>query len=1119
MTHLTLTRARKRHAVHSHLRFLRALNRRKGAAALIAVVTMFWWSTTASAQLDPLLFIKRVPPTVIVVFDTSMRMLEDGSGNWYDPNFYKVSDDPAVMPAFPNINTATVKTYRRVYKNLQVVASPSKYTADTISATPAVWDPANALTSNAPSDLLFLNNTRYNIAKQGLSAAVAENSGSTFRWGLIKLRQNTPAWRSGVNCDKPVLVSDLAQSLYRDNNPCNTGGGAANYGAYVPSVAAPNYSQSGAPPGTLVVVPAANTANIMTSILGRGPNDTMALIPASMPGVGFEDRPLDFALTDARAAAVSAMAGDTAANRSCRNTVVVLITGGKDSGDTSYSASHDAASTASSFMSVTGGGVTKRVPIVVIAVKPDAAAVAPLRTIATNSGGQFFTATTAFDVTAAVDRAVQQGFSRAADFDTSTASEFNPVSPIVATVNLTNGKDANGSSLPNTDITANPGGQPLQQRSNFLLTAGFTLPGFDGVLRAFRTYKPVVDSTKPTGWKFVNDGTRLWPDLDGRPSTAGTARTPLDPNTRNIYTFIPNGSGGGSVIPFTVANAATLGPVMGTSATTNALITAIRAQPLGAIIGSTPAVMDVPSLDPPPDDDYGRADAPTTFAGIHKDRRALIFVGANDGMIHAFDARTGYEMWAFIPYNLLPKLKTFRDGQAVDQFDYFVDSSPKIAEVKLNGVWKTLLLIGEGPGGTFYQTFDVTEAGMGVSPDLDDINAVNSLLAQFDTPNESIVFKWAFPNYDSFDPTYSATFSVADGTPGGKQRMYGDLKATASFAEKTVGFTWSDPAVGPLTADRSVTAVIVGSGYFPDIEASIPNRGVSAPKAGNAMYLLDADTGQLLGNPGGSACALISSGSGSGTGCVIIGDVSGNGRKNALQADPTAAGESGSVAVSKAYLGDIDGKYWRFSFTSAGAITANEMADTGQPIYASSALLFVGSTDVYMFFATGSDLLASSAPGGTGTFKLYGLKDNYPAAGSTTKFAIDLASVSNTNGLATGERPSTSPSVAGDIVFYTTTTEAAATPCADFSSSLYAMTYAGGAAYDTNNNGKIDNNESTVARTMAGRATAPFIVDQHLYTATSGASGARVEAFGDPEDFNNGIGQVGVRILSWREIR
>ena len=59
------------------------------------------------------------------------------------------------------------------------------------------------------------------------------------------------------------------------------------------------------------------------------------------------------------------------------------------------------------------------------------------------------------------------------------------------------------------------------------------------------------------------------------------------------------------------------------------------------------------------------------------------------------DARTGYEVWAFIPYNLLPKLRTLLDGQPVEQFDYFVDSSPKIAEVKIGGNWRTMLVIGE----------------------------------------------------------------------------------------------------------------------------------------------------------------------------------------------------------------------------------------------------------------------------------------------------------------------------------------------------------------------------------------------------------------------------------------
>jgi hypothetical protein len=219
--------------------------------------------------------------------------------------------------------------------------------------------------------------------------------------------------------------------------------------------------------------------------------------------------------------------------------------------------------------------------------------------------------------------------------------------------------------------------------------------------------------------------------------------------------------------------------------------------------------------------------------------------------------------------------------------------------------------------------------------------------------------------------------------------------------------------------------------------------------------------------------------------------------------------------VKKAYIGDIDGKYWRFDFASSGTISSSLMADTGQPIYASSALLFVGSTDVYMFFATGSDMLPATTSGGSATFKMYSLKDNYPASGSTTKFSNNFATVSMVSGFLNGERPSASPTVAGDIVFFTSTTEVASTPCADPTATLYAMTYLGGSAYTENNSG---GSSRVIART-AGRATAPFIVDQHLYFATASTSGTEIQAFGDSADFNNGVGQVGVRILSWREIR
>ena len=147
------------------------------------------------------------------------------------------------------------------------------------------------------------------------------------------------------------------------------------------------------------------------------------------------------------------------------------------------------------------------------------------------------------------------------------------------------------------------------------------------------------------------------------------------------------------------------------------------------------------------------------------------------------------------------------------------------------------------------------------------------------------------------------------------------------------------------------------------------------------MYLLDVDTGLLLGNDAGTTCPTISSGSGSGTGCVIIGDVAGNGRKNALQADPTAAGDSGAVAVSKAYSATSTANTGDSTSHSAGVITANLMVDTGQPIYASSALLFVGSDRrVHVLCDRQRPARRAARPGGTGTFKLYGLKDNSPGS-------------------------------------------------------------------------------------------------------------------------------------------
>ena len=195
------------------------------------------------------------------------------------------------------------------------------------------------------------------------------------------------------------------------------------------------------------------------------------------------------------------------------------------------------------------------------------------------------------------------------------------------------------------------------------------------------------------------------------------------------------------------------------------------------------------------------------------------------------------------------------------------------------------------------------------------------------------------------------------------------------------------------------------------------------------------------------------------------------------------------------------------------------MVDTSQPIYASSALLFVGSADVYTFFATGSDLLPVTAPGGTGTFKLYGLKDNYPSA-ATIKFTADLVDRDQLRRAGQRRAAIGAPSVAGDIVFYTTTIENATTPCADFScEALRRDLYRRRRLRlererQARQQREPDRRDARRPRDGAvHRRSAPLLRhDRRERGATSRRSAIR-------EDFNNGIGQVGVRILSWREIR
>ncbi len=87
---------------------------------------------------------------------------------------------------------------------------------------------------------------------------------------------------------------------------------------------------------------------------------------------------------------------------------------------------------------------------------------------------------------------------------------------------------------------------------------------------------------------------------------------------------------------------------------------------------------------------------------IHYDEtNSVIFAGANDGMLHAFDDESGEELWAFIPPTLLPVLKNLNG----DTLEFMVDGAPKV----YLAADKKILLFGLRRGGNSYIALDITE--------------------------------------------------------------------------------------------------------------------------------------------------------------------------------------------------------------------------------------------------------------------------------------------------------------------------------------------------------------------------------------------------------------------------
>jgi len=177
---------------------------------------------------------------------------------------------------------------------------------------------------------------------------------------------------------------------------------------------------------------------------------------------------------------------------------------------------------------------------------------------------------------------------------------------------------------------------------------------------------------------------------------------------------------------------------------------------------------------------------------IHYADRSVIYAGANDGMLHAFNDSDGEELWAFIPQNFLSRLMELH----TDTPGIFVDGSPKAyTSYDSNGnLTQAILIFGLRRGGNYYYALDVT----------------NPLAPKY---------LWRIEKGSTF---------------------------------QDLGQTWSTPVIGKVaygTGEKRV--VIFGAGYDENQDLDNPANDT----IGRGVYMADVLTGSLLwwkSYPGGT---------------------------------------------------------------------------------------------------------------------------------------------------------------------------------------------------------------------------------------------------------------------------
>ncbi|MCX5904549.1 MAG: PilC/PilY family type IV pilus protein [Proteobacteria bacterium] len=296
---------------------------------------------------------------------------------------------------------------------------------------------------------------------------------------------------------------------------------------------------------------------------------------------------------------------------------------------------------------------------------------------------------------------------------------------------------------------------------------------------------------------------------------------------------------------------------------------------LGDIVYSTPVSISKPV------EQYGLLYDDKTyklFYDKYKDRETVVYVGANDGMIHAFSAGQynveekkfepgptvgvgiGEELWAYVPHCLLPHLKWL----ALPSYSHlsYVDLKPKVVDAKIftpdathpNG-WGTLLICGMNMGGQAVTVTDTAFSGGAKSfsssyvvLDITDPSQLPTLLWEksFSGLGYSTTTPCIVKVNDAWFFVVTSGPTDYDGTSTNPGRVYiADLASGTLLRTFPSGLETSENNAvmnSPVALDKnmnySVAAIYVGESYTAGSPATWKAKAykIAIPQLANSVY-------------------------------------------------------------------------------------------------------------------------------------------------------------------------------------------------------------------------------------------------------------------------------------------